>query len=1016
MLLGYLARISETDGRGDAREESFYGDLAALIERLAAHRGQKVRVTTIPRLTDGCLVDFQVWRGRRVVGYVEAKRPGTDLDAAERSEQVRRYRAAFPNLILTDFHEFRLLRGDPGDPGNAEAARARLVRPLVLRLGVAPILEGERELEALFELFLDFAAPPAASAASLAIALAGRTRVLDAHIEELLRQDTEGATGLSGLFKAFSEYLITGLTRRDFSDLYAQTIAYGLLAARRRAPGENFDRRIAADQIPRSSGLLRDVFRFLLLDPPPGVGWIIDDLTALLADTDPRRVLARGRRQQDPILHFYETFLKHYDRALRVRRGVFYTPRELVSWMVRSVHELLKTRLGRPGGLADPSVTVLDPAAGTLTFLVEAIDWAVQVARENGGDGVAAALLRDHLLRDFHGFELMMAPYAIGHLKVALMLEEEGWPLGEDERFPLYLTNALEMEKIEQMDLPFVDLLARESREAYRVKKEQAFTVILGNPPWAGHSANRGKPVEEIEERLRESYYQVDGRPLGERNPKWLQDDYVKFLRFAQMKVDEAGEGIVAFVTNHGWLDNPTFRGMRRSLLDTFDEVHVLDLHGNAKKRERGPGGAADENVFEGVMQGAAVALLVKKPGLSKKVLRADLRGSRREKLDWLHKHDVASTEWTPGAPAAPAFLFTPRDAVLEEEYGRGVPLPEVFPVHSAGVVTGRDAFVIDRDLRELRRRIEFFRSPYRKADEFRLGEPALLDTGSWRLDEARPRAWADAEWGGRFLEILYRPFDRRWIFFADYLIERPRHRVMDLMLDGGNVGLVVPRQSKGDFGALVTGSITAHKAVSAYDINSVFPLWFWTLGERVANISPELEGRLARDYGEEVHPREILHYVYAVLYGPAYRERYADLLRADFPRVPFPRERGRFLEMAGLGAVLVDLHLPKRDRPARTIRFEGPGSGRIGKPRRTARDYRPAERRVVVNEEGQSFTGISPEVWAYRIGGYPVLDHWLADRKEKTLSFREIEEFRWAAEAIGITIEVQRSIDAAWR
>jgi hypothetical protein len=1003
----YLDRIADIERRGEGREESFYPCLLDLFQAYAEHRGRRdFHATQLPRKTRECLLDFQVRRGERIAGYVEAKRPSANLDLIAESAQVERYRAAFPNLLLTNFREFRLYRGD------LLAARAEIGR---LGSGPEPLLE-------LLDLFCGFAPEASASPSGLARRMALRTRILAERIRRLLEADPEGTSDLSGFYRAFSEHLLAGLKKEEFADLYAQTLAYGLLAARWRAPGA-FDRRIAAESIPAGSGVLRDAFRYIsLADPPAEVAWIVDEIVDLLAGASVRAMLGglerSGPRGRDPVLDFYETFLQHYDRGLRKRRGVYYTPAELVSYAVRSVHRLLRTRLGRRGGLADPSVSLLDPAAGTLTFVVEAVRCAVEEARAASGDGGVPALVGDHLLRDFHAFELMMAPYAIGHLKMSLILEELGRPLGKDERAPFYLTNALEEEELAQSTVPGTASLSRESHLAAGIKSGRAVTVILGNPPWSGHSANRGKRLDRFvreeyvaaDGRRDAGYGQVDGEPLGEKNPKWLQDDYVKFLRFAQRRIDRAGEGIVAFVTSHSYLDNPTFRGMRRSLLATFDEIHLLDLHGNGKKKERAPDGSADAGVFPDVRQGAALAILVKRPGLPKRVLRADLWGSRAAKLRWLGENDVESTAWREIDPQGPAFLFAPRDAVLEQEYRRGVPLPEIFPVHSVGIVTGRDAFVIDTEPAELRRRMRWLRTS-RIDGEFLPAAPR--DTPGWSLAEAMRRAGTDARWEERFHRILFRPFDWRTVFYADYLIERPREKVMRHLLAGDNLGLVVPRQHKEEPGALVTDTIIAHKTVSAFDINSVFPLYLHP-GPRLdgagplANLDPAflrlLAGCLGGEKPEEPSPELVLQYVYAILYSPPYRRRYADLLKADFPRIPLPPDRGAFLELAGLGAVLIDLHLLRADRLGSPgVRFEGPGHGKLD-GRREFRDGR-----LIVNAEGQAFSGVAAEVWEYRIGGYPVLDRWLAGRAGRTLRWEEIEEFRKIAAALRWTIELQR-------
>ncbi|HEV2845780.1 MAG TPA: N-6 DNA methylase, partial [Thermoanaerobaculia bacterium] len=400
-LFSYLGLLQETERRGDAREESFYPCLEDLLYWFTEHRGLRdVHVTTIPRGSGDLWLDLQVWRGARIVGYVEAKRPGTDLDRTAESEQVQRYREQLPNLLLTNFHEIRLYRG----------------KPLAAVADVRDSADPQGFLE-LLDLFFGFE-PPSLSAPALAKQLAMRTRLLAARIQDLLDQRSDPE--LARFYEVFSKYLLNGLTHEEFADLYAQTLSYGLLAARWRIPGE-FDRRIAIEGIPATNGVLRDAFQYLSVRVPrEEIQWIVDEVVGLLAAAPVRKMLERyfhRGRGRDPVLDFYQTFLQHYDRKLRKRRGVYYTPPELVSYVVRSVHRLLQTRLGKRDGLAEPGVTLLDPAAGTLTFVVEAIRCAVEAAREETGDGGVPALLRDHVLRDFHAFELMMAPYAVGHLK-----------------------------------------------------------------------------------------------------------------------------------------------------------------------------------------------------------------------------------------------------------------------------------------------------------------------------------------------------------------------------------------------------------------------------------------------------------------------------------------------------------------------------------------------------------------------------------------------------------------------
>ncbi|MEA2558928.1 MAG: hypothetical protein QOH06_432 [Acidobacteriota bacterium] len=999
LLPGYLESLAAVEDRGDAREESFYPTLVGLLTRWAERAGLRdLHVTTIPRKTEGCSLDFQVWRGRHhLIGYIEAKRPSADLDREEQGAQVQRYRKTFPNLILTNFRELRLYRN--GLPVSRAKISARR----------------ETELSALLKRFVDFQRPQRLGAAALAKALAERAGFLRDRIGDLLERDKgrEEPSELTGFYRTLATHLFSGLDEQEFANLYAQTVAYGLLAARCWEDGE-LDRRTLYERIPPASGILRDVFRYISLSPPPELEWIVDDLVDLLRPAGWKLALQRHFQQrgdQDPILHFYETFLRQYDPILRTKRGVFYTPPAVVSYVVRSLDHLLRTRLDRPDGLADPRVWLLDPAAGTMTFVVEAFRCAIEGWRESYGRAGVPALVRDHLLPRSFGFELMMAPYAIGHLKMSLFLAEQGYELGEGDRVNLLLTNALVREDLKQEILPGMPSLAREVRKAAEVKEDPRICVVLGNPPYSGHSENPVDRKNRKDDPVR-AYYQMDGVPLKDKNAKWLQDDYVKFLRFAQRRIDAHGEGVIGLVLNHGYLDNPTFRGLRRSLMDSFDEIYVLDLHGNRRKREVTPAGARDENVFD-IEQGVSILLAVKKPGLAKSAYRADLRGNRASKLRWLAARDVDSTSWTALQPRGPSYLFVERDARLEELYVRGIPLPEIFPEHSVGVLTARDAYVMDFDLPELRKRIIKLRKGLLPREVVPDSYPK--DTGSWKLTEAVRRAGEDTEWETRFTEILFRPFDLRHVFYADYLVERPRERVMGHLLRGRNLALVVPRQSKDGPGALVTERIAAHKAVSAYDINYVFPLWLLPEGifpARVPNVSPEVLRFLERCLGTVPGPEAILGYVYAVFYSHRYRDRYAVFLASDFPRILFPRDRYLFEAMAGLGAELIRLHLPGRPLRA-TTRFLGEkGSGRLGRTRKVLRDYREDERRVYVHEDGQYFDGIPLQVWEYRIGGYQVLDRWLQDRAGRTLTAGEIEAFCRTATALGRTVEVQRRID----
>ncbi len=605
MTTEYLHQIFKKYQRGDATEISYYSTLEKFLKEISdSKRKKKIEITTIPKKTEAGNPDFRIWDGRKkIIGYIEAKDLGIDLDKIEDSDQIKRYISTFPNVLLTNYTEFRLYRyGEPID-------KVLLARPYVFKkLNTIPPVENEDDFYKLIDNFLNFSLPKTYTAKTLAVELAKRTKFLkdEVIIEELKRNDQS----IHGFYNAFKEFLIAGISEDEFSDLYSQTITYGLFAARLRA-GDEFSRRLAFDFIPKTIGILRDIFRFISLeDLPQQMEIIIDDIVEVLAVADAKKILDKyyhDGKGSDPILHFYETFLEEYDPATREKRGVYYTPEPVVSFIVRSLHEILKEKFEIADGLASKDVTLLDPAGGTLGFLAYAIQVAVEEYERKYGKGVVKDFLKYQVLENYYAFELMMAPYAIGHMKLSFLLEELGYIMKDDERVKYYLTNTLDMQELDSAKFPGMSSLSRESHEAGKVKKQVPILVILGNPPYSYHSSNNGEWISNV---IR-TYYQVDGDSLNERNPRGLQDDYVKFIRFAQWKMDQAGKGVVGFITNHSYLDNPTFRGMRQSLMKSFDEIYILDLHGNSLKKEKAQDGTKDENVFD-IMQGVAVIFMIK--------------------------------------------------------------------------------------------------------------------------------------------------------------------------------------------------------------------------------------------------------------------------------------------------------------------------------------------------------------------------------------------------------------------
>ncbi len=1053
----YRRSLRRTFSSGQATEHSYRPALQKLLKDVG---GKGVDAINEPTHADYGAPDFVVEQQQVPIGHVECKDIGTNLDAEEESEQLQRYREALPNLILTDYLEFRWF-------ANGELrAKARLGQlDSAGRLSVET--GGDDSVRELFTDFFDAEVPVVGEPADLARRMASKTRLLRNTIEQLLTHDAGSASALTGLLASYREVLINNLSIRDFADLQAQTAAYGLFAARCLHDGQPaaFTRQSAV--FAQTTPFLRDVFGHIAgPNTDARIAWIIDDLALLLARADMAAILegfGRPTRQEDPVVHFYEDFLAAYDPKLRELRGVFYTPEPVVSYIVRSVDWLLRERFGLNAGLADtaevelsaedgqtrklPKVLILDPAAGTGTFLREVVSHVRTSLADTGLAGAWEPYVQKHLLPRLFGFELLMAPYAICHLKLALEIsgESDQFVMPEGERLGVYLTNSL-AEAHETASGPmFASEIVREARDADAIKRDHPVMVVIGNPPYSGHSANKGPWINDL---LRgrvaedpESYFTVDGEPLDERNPKWLNDDYVKFIRFAQWRIGQTGEGVLGFVTNHSYLDNPTFRGMRQSLMETFDEIWLLDLHGNSKRREQTPDGGPDQNVFD-IQQGVAIGIFVRHGdslgGLAK-VMHADLWGKRGDeksgKYAWLAENDIASTPWREVSPRAPDYFFVPRDYALLDEFEAGWKLTDIAQVNSVGIVTARDKIAIQWTEDDMRRVAEAFTSLTGDAarQQYELGE----DSQDWKVTSAQEDIRSHADANEHVKPILYRPFDVRATYYtgtASGFICRPRSDVMHHMLAGSNLGLAAGRAGN------VVGSSSWDVAIAVnaptdFNLfrrggNCLFPLYLYPQGgdgmglgadQRSPNLAPEFTEAFAVSVGmrfapdnpgdleSTFGPEDAFHYIYAVLHSPEYRRRYADFLKSDFPRVPLPRSRDLFAGLAGLGAELVSLHLMDADGDDKPS-FAVPGTGKVEGVRYSGpADDAPG--RVWINRD-QHFEGVSPQAWEFTIGGYQPAKKWLQDRKGRVLDFEDIQTYQRICAALAETPRIMHQID----
>ena len=1102
----YVRTLQDNLTPGNATEHTHRPALKTLLE--SALDG--IAATNEPKRVECGAPDFAVSRTREglTVGYVEAKDVGINLDGIEQDSsrakpsttngaQFKRYRESLPNLLLTDYTEFRWYV-------DGQRRSVAKVAEFDGNGRLSPRQAGIAETDALLLDFLNHNPAPVASPHELAQRMARLAHLVREIVAEGFRLG-QLSTDVSDLFRASKEVLVPDLSEDAFADMFAQTLAYGLFAARVNHSSGDFDRKTAARDIPQANPFIRRVFSLMsdpALDDEPFVGFV-EDLAQLLNNADLAAVLSGfGEREarQDPIMHFYETFLAAYDPALREKRGVYYTPEPVVSYIVRSVDRLLQDRFDCPEGLADYSsaayqtlkyhdgeektvekeshrVLVLDPACGTGSFLYAVIDHVREHYRSGGNAGMWDGYVKEHLLPRLFGFELLMAPYAMAHLKLGMQLAAQDLPadgrndwaydFANSERLGVYLTNSLEEG---EMQVPLAGpyrIIAEEANSATEIKRDMPIMVVLGNPPYSGHSANASRKDGKLTwiGELIEDYKRVDGVGLGEKNTKWLQDDYVKFIRFGQNRIHNTGAGILAFVTNHGYLDNPTFRGMRQQLMNTFTHIYLLDLHGNARMRERAPDGGPDENVFD-IQQGVSIAIFVKEPDQDGPAIvhHSELYGEREAKYMALAGSDIATTAWTTLDPESPDYRFKPWDKELAAEYQQWPRINDIMPVNSAGIVTARDSLTIRWSRDEVMPVVRDFSG--RSAEDARSLYNLGGDVRDWKISLAQEDLNASGLSSELVQPVLYRPFDTRYTYYTGNsrgFICMPRSRVMRNMTGGGNLGLITTRQTRDSWNALVTRIVIAHKAMAAYDLNSLFPLYIYSRedslqkqlyqeGERRPNLAPEFTAELERrlglrfiadgagDLAETFGPEDVFHYIYAMFHSPTYRERYDQFLRADFPRVPLVDDPGLFRALAGLGRRLTAAHLLESPLPNQSaVSFPVPGDNQIekGYPKYYAPgdtplgEVEPVERgRVYISanarrggKRGQYFEGIPPEVWEFQVGGYQPMDKWLKDRRSRALSFDDGVHYRRIAaalqETIGLMAEVDETIagsDTPWQ
>lgn len=1073
MIARYVEAINKLFATGVTTEHSFRGDLQNLLNGLLP----EFAVINEPKRRSCGAPDYIIENKEIPVFFIEAKDIGdNDLKGTKKTgnkEQFDRYKASLNNIIFTDYLNFLFYKD--GEL-KAELAIARQNGNKI-----EPIPENFAQFTNLIKDFSQSITTTIKSPKRLAEMMASKARMLADVIDKALTSDEENNqnTSLLDQMEAFKEVLIHDITPRQFADIYAQTIAYGMFAARLNDKTlEDFTRQEAATLIPKSNPFLRTLFQYISgYDLDERIEWIVNDLADIFRATDVAELLKNfGKATQtlDPFIHFYEDFLAEYDPALRKQRGVWYTPEPVVKFIVRAVDDILKTEFGLPMGIASTEKTtikeevavgnarkkgttivkvdkevhkvqILDPATGTGTFLAEVVRYIYE-NRFAKMPGIWSGYVDNDLIPRLNGFELLMASYAMAHLKLELLLKDTGYVAGKDQRLKVYLTNSLEEHHPDTGSL-FAGFLAQEANEANHIKRDSPVMVVIGNPPYSGESANKGEWIMGLMEDYKKEPNTNDR--LNERNPKWINDDYVKFMRYGQHFIEKNGEGVLAFINPHGFLDNPTFRGMRWHLLNTYDKIYTIDLHGNAKKKETAPDGGRDENVFD-IMQGVSINLLIKtgkkKKGELAKVYHYDLFGLRDDKYEFLNKNSIATIPYVQLENKAPNY-FMVKNNFDENKLNDDFKIDELFTNNGLGITTAHDDFVIKNSKKELLDFYKSFQQSERDANilhkKFKVKEKA-----GWNILDGYDNIKNEDDLSKYIYPISYRPFDKKFIFYEDKLVWRTVRKVMQHLMTDENFALFSLKRARDNFTSKfgIFKNLIDKSAISSLDNGYVFPLYQYPEITNQENFDfdqlknlrkPNLDSNITQKIAENLgltfitdhedeqagkegtfHPLDVLDYIYAVLHSPAYRETYKEFLKIDFPRVPYPTDKDTFFKLVKLGGELRQIHLLEHPSvQAQNISYHGNGDNIVTrKMTKTSIGYEPdptkADKGKVWINDTQYFDDVPLIAWEFYIGGYQPAQKWLKDRQNMTLGYEDIIHYQQIIEALSNTDRLMKEID----
>ncbi|HEF3809932.1 TPA: DNA methyltransferase [Campylobacter jejuni] len=1021
--------------------------------------------------------DFLITKDFLTLGYIENKRVNANLDNIITSDQILKYTKLSPNIILTDYLRFILLSlNDKNEIIICKEVKICSLDEIKSIIKNQSLLDTKtQELNELFAIFFSKIPNPINSALDFANHLSLRTRILK---DELLLSIENEA--LISLFNTFKETLYKELSYEEFCDSFAQTLTYSLFLAKlNNDTAKEIDLNNAKKFIPKSFPLIRSMSGFLddSFENLENIKWLLEEIINIINHIDITSIIKELNKtgekdlfnrptilstHKDPYLHFYETFLASYDPKLREVRGVYYTPAPVVIFIINAVDEVLKQDFNHKKGLSealDKNITLLDFATGTGTFLLEAFRKALEPINKNSVSYNPKALIGK-----FCGFEFLIAPYTIAHLKLSQSFKEEfNSPLNDDESFKIALTNTLYSKSIskEQNDqntlFTLIDL-TKEFKKAQKIKEEQIL-IITGNPPYSGASSNKGLYEDEIkisyglepskanlskeQKEYINLYFQEKTKQNtktfkaiyekhkleNEKNPKWLLDDYVKFIRFAQSKIDSQESGIFAFISNNGFLDNPTFRGMRYSLMQSFDKIYILNLHGDTRKKEKAPDGSKDDNVFD-IMQGVSINIFIKQNAKAKntKIYYHDLYGKRKDKYEFLYENDLNSIKWTLVKNNEPFYLFIPQNNDLLEEYNKGISVKDIFMLSGVGICSKRDNIVFHNKKENLIQLLKDFNT--KTKDElykiYDIGE----DSRDWKLDSAIKAVNKNCDNLENFIKKChYRPFDKKWTYYIENskaFMAYPVYDIFEHFLENENIGLICDRGTKLNN---IDNIFISNKIIDLHLVGSgsyIYPLYLYlttrskkflkkenpnfneeNFTSKIENFKESFRAFIDNLYKEKFSPENILGYIYAVLFHKIYREKYLDFLKIDFPKIPFTKDKNTFKNLSKLGLKLINLHLLKNNELDFNV-GEALFKDIKNKNFKIQKiKYNKDTKELFINES-LYFNEVSLEIYEFKIGGYVVLDKYLKSHKEEDIDHKH---FTLIIQTLNETLKIQDEI-----